>query len=98
MLYNFVLEGGGGAQLLVGGVPALTLGHGLSEPGAAHAFYGTAAAVKALAALPGWEAGRVRVVSVLRDGEGHACGFEAAAVCDGVAAADEAAPCTAVVA
>jgi hypothetical protein len=75
-LFNFVMEGGAaGAQLLVGGTPALTLGHGLREPGAAHAFYGGQAALRALQRLPGWREGRVRVARVARDAGGRACGF-----------------------
>jgi hypothetical protein len=79
-LINFVLDteragGGGYSAPLVGGVPALTLGHGLAAPGAAHAFYGTGRVVDALRALPGFERGAVEVRRCLRDEQGHAAGF-----------------------
>lgn len=75
VVHNFVLAAG--AALLVDGVPALTFAHGLSDPGAAHSFYGTARVAEALSVLPGWASGAVRVGRVLRDEDGHARAFEA---------------------
>ena len=50
----------------------MSLGHGLADNAAVrHAFLGTAAVVHALAALPGYEAGAVRVSRWVRDEATH---------------------------
>jgi hypothetical protein len=56
---TFVLEPGAGS-MLIDGVRACTLGHGLaSDDVIAHPFYGTQRVVDDLSAFPGWERGHV---------------------------------------
>ena len=76
VVYNLVLDRVHVA--MVDGWPCVTLGHGIMEPGAAHAFYGTQRCIDALRGLDGWQEGFVRLAETLRDADGHACGFTAA--------------------
>ena len=84
-LFSAFMQVSGGAPLLsrtgalsipCGRCAVLTLAHGLDEAGAAHAFYGTSKVAAALSRLRGFPEGRVRVRRVVRDAEGHVCGFE----------------------
>jgi len=63
-VYNLVLDREHVA--LIGGVPCVTLGHGIEGPVVGHAFYGTDEVLQELAARPGWEAGRVVLDGPLR--------------------------------
>lgn len=59
-VYSFVLAPGpGGAAMRVGGYEAVSLGHGLRDPIAAHPYLGAPAVLADLAAMEGWAAGRV---------------------------------------
>ena len=93
-VYNFVLDSAHVA--MVDGFACVTLGHGLADAGAAHAFYGTRRVVDALRALPGWADGAVAVASIVRDGAGAATGFVPAAAAAEPAAAAAATPAAAV--
>jgi Mg-chelatase subunit ChlD len=65
-VYSYVLDGG--AAVNVNGVDIVSLGHGLRDDIARHAFLGTDAVREALAKLPGYHtAGRVVVQSFVRD-------------------------------
>jgi len=63
-VYNLVLDREHVA--LIGGVPCVTLGHGIDAPVVGHAFYGTDAVLQVLAAQPGWAKGRVVLDGPLR--------------------------------
>jgi len=78
-VYNFVLDRPPHV-IMAGSWPCVTLGHGITEPGAAHAFYGTQRCVDALRALPGWASGLVDVAETLWDADGHATGYVSATV------------------
>lgn len=56
---TFVLEGGG--TVVVDGVVAVALGHGLTQPVAAHHYYGTDAVIRDLEVFPGWSEGVVTI-------------------------------------
>eukprot|EP00727_Mastigamoeba_balamuthi_P013616 m51a1_g8878 hypothetical protein (819) ;mRNA; r:629058-631912 len=58
-VYNVVLERGHVAR--VGGVQAVTLGHGFSGDVREHAYWGTAAVLGDLAAMQGWDEGCVEL-------------------------------------
>ena len=63
---SFVLEAGASC-VLIDGMAACTLGHGLDDDDVIkHAFYGTRRVLDDLAAFPGWEAGHV---TLTRDDE-----------------------------
>ena len=68
-VFSFVLDAG--CSMIVDGIECAVLGHGVKSEGPvlAHAFFGTAAVVDALANLPGWDAGHVslRPQSLIRD-------------------------------
>ena len=55
-VYNLVLDQGHIVDCE--GWPCITLGHGITEPVAAHAFFGTDAVIQDLMKLPGWSVGR----------------------------------------
>jgi Mg-chelatase subunit ChlD len=55
-VYNLVLDSG--HIVLADGWEALTLGHGFTEPVAAHDYFGTQRVVEDLMKQPGWEEGR----------------------------------------
>ena len=55
-VYNFVLETG--HIVNVEGFDCITLGHGFTEPVAAHEFFGTQRVIDDLKKLPGWVEGR----------------------------------------
>jgi hypothetical protein len=55
-VYNLVLDSG--HIVLADGWEALTLGHGFTEPVAAHPYFGTQRVVEDLKKQPGWEIGR----------------------------------------
>ena len=55
-VYNLVLDQGHVVDCE--GFLCITLGHGITEPVAAHAFFGTDAVIQDLMKLPGWSAGR----------------------------------------
>jgi len=56
-VYNLVLEHEHVA--MIGGVPCVTLGHGIDGPVVGHPFWGTPAVIAMLAAQPGWSRGQV---------------------------------------
>lgn len=56
-VYDLVLSEG--HTVTVGGVVAVTFGHGLQEDVAAHAYFGTGAVIRDLEAMDGYEAGYV---------------------------------------
>mmetsp|Transcript_50153 Transcript_50153/g.115753 ORF Transcript_50153/g.115753 Transcript_50153/m.115753 type:complete len:647 (-) Transcript_50153:773-2713(-) len=56
-VYNLFMEGG--KVLDVGGVPCVTLAHGLTAEVVAHPYWGTDAVLRDMQAAPGWEEGRV---------------------------------------
>lgn len=60
-VYNFVLARN--HILLVNGIFAVTLGHGLCAPVARHFFWGTGAVIEQLRARDGWKDGRVVITS-----------------------------------
>ena len=64
-VFNFVM--GGVHVLLVGGVPCVTLGHGLLAPVACHPFWGSDSVLERLRADEGWENGRVVLREPLRE-------------------------------
>ena len=68
-MVNIVLAPKSGAYepLLVDGIPCVTLGHGLTEHGAAHGFWGTRRVLDALSAHEGWRSGRIVLAAPLRD-------------------------------
>ena len=68
-VYNLVLDREHVA--LIGGVLCVTLGHGIEGPVVGHAFYGTDAVLKVLAAQPGWAEGRVVLGAPLRAPSKH---------------------------
>lgn len=70
-VFNFVLDRC--HVLVVNGMQCVTLGHGITEEGAAHRFYGTSAVIRDLMAMPGWQDGRVVVdmARATRDAAGH---------------------------
>lgn len=70
VVYNVVLEQGH-TSLFADGIEAVTLGHGLQDTVAAHAYFGTYAVVRDLRATEGWDEGRVvvRPSNVVRDAE-----------------------------
>jgi len=78
-VYNFVLDRC--HVLMVNGVECVTLGHGLTEPGVAHQYYGSLI-LGDLAKLPGWSAGLVNVEFCLRDIDGHCIGLTSVADSD----------------
>ncbi len=55
-VYNLVLDSG--HIVWADGFHALTLGHGFTEPVAAHDYFGTQRVVEDLMKQPGWEEGR----------------------------------------
>ena len=63
-VYNLVLNSE--HVVVVGGVPCVTLGHGLCGPVVGHAFWGTRAVIDVLADQPGWSEGRVTLSAPLR--------------------------------
>jgi hypothetical protein len=69
---NFVLDRC--HVLMVNGVECVTLGHGLTEPGVAHPYYG-GLILRDLAELPGWTNGFVEVEFCVRDSEDHCVGL-----------------------
>jgi len=77
-VYSFALRGA--PSLVVGGVRCVALGHGLREGAAEHAYFGSEAVLRDLAALPGYEQGLVELAPgcVVRDPEtGIVCGLRA---------------------
>ena len=82
VVYNFVLDAS--HVLLVDGYPCVTFGHGLSEEGVVHAFYGTGAVIDALRALPGWSEGYVGTLDTVRNADGHAVGFTLTSTSDAI--------------
>jgi hypothetical protein len=85
-VFNFLLDGKANT-VNIDGVECITLAHGVhDDPVASHPFWGTGAVVIALARLPGFRDGRVRLGpgSVVRDPvSGLACGL-ACGTCGGV--------------
>mmetsp|Transcript_2645 Transcript_2645/g.7915 ORF Transcript_2645/g.7915 Transcript_2645/m.7915 type:complete len:661 (+) Transcript_2645:149-2131(+) len=73
VVYNFVVSAN--HILLVNGVECITWGHGRSEDGVRHTFYGTRRVVDAVAALPGWTDGLVDIAGNVRDQDGHTVAF-----------------------
>jgi len=71
-VYNFVLDSC--HVLMVNGVECVSLGHGLTEPGVAHPYYGNLI-LRDLVELPGWSAGLVNVEFCIRDIDGHCVGL-----------------------
>ena len=57
---TFVLERGA-TSVLIEGVPAVTLGHGLDDAVVSHEYYGTERVLGDLSKFPGWEDGLVVV-------------------------------------
>jgi hypothetical protein len=57
-VYNLVLDSG--HIVLADGWQALTLGHGFTEPVAAHAYFGSQRVIEDLKKQPGWEEGMPR--------------------------------------
>jgi Mg-chelatase subunit ChlD len=74
IVYNFVLDRC--HVLMVNGVECVTLGHGLTEPGVAHPYYGNRI-LRDLTQLPGWSTGLVNVEFCVRDVNGHCIGLTA---------------------
>lgn len=68
-VYNFILLGA--PSLLVGGLPCISLGHGLEEGAAKHAYFGSDRVLKDIALLPGYQEGLVDLSPgcVVRDPE-----------------------------
>jgi len=58
-VYNLVLDGG--HVVMVNGIEAVTLGHGLQDEIARHPYFGSDAVVRDLEALPGWQCGWVNL-------------------------------------
>lgn len=77
-VYNLVLDSG--HVVVVDGVEAVTLGHGFQEDVLRHPFFGTAAVVQQLQALPGWQQGYVCLddADVQLGTDGQVCGYAAA--------------------
>jgi hypothetical protein len=73
-VYNLVLDRAPHV-VLADGWPCVTLGHGLTDPGAVHAFYGTQACIEALRPLPGFARGLVEVAGTVRGPDGRSIGF-----------------------
>eukprot|EP00961_Rhodomonas_salina_P033956 456822-Rhodomonas_salina.2 len=91
-VYSFVLDAG--HVLSIDGWECVGLGHGFDAPVAQHDYYGTARVIQVspdkalrrrrdLAALPGYEEGRVsfRAGPVLRGADGKVLGFDAQRLC-----------------
>ena len=74
-VYNFVLEAH--HIVHVEGMECITLGHGIQEPVAAHAFFGTERVIEDLMKLPGWAIGRPEFMNLttVRDADGMICGW-----------------------
>jgi len=75
-VYNVLLDGGDSIE--VGGVPCVTLGHGIQDDAVAHhEYYGSQRVVKDLEGMPGFEHGLLhfRPGSVARSADGCVRGF-----------------------
>lgn len=74
-VYNFVLEAH--HIVHVEGMECITLGHGIQEPVAAHAFFGTERVIEDLMKLPGWASGSptFQNLTTVRDADGMICGW-----------------------
>lgn len=73
-VYNLVLDSAPHV-IIADGWPCVTMGHGITDPGAVHAFYGTQRCVDALRPLPGFSDGLVEILGTVRDSEGRSTGF-----------------------
>jgi len=58
-VYNIILRGA--ASVVVGGVPCISLGHGIEEGAAKHPYFGHQQAIEDVAKLPGFETGLVQL-------------------------------------
>lgn len=58
-VYSFVLEPATAGAMVIGDYACVTLGHGLTEEGAAHPYLGTPLVLSDLAAMEGWADGKV---------------------------------------
>mmetsp|Transcript_79277 Transcript_79277/g.169881 ORF Transcript_79277/g.169881 Transcript_79277/m.169881 type:complete len:704 (-) Transcript_79277:28-2139(-) len=79
-VYTFVLHGDA-SSVVIGGVPCVSMGHGIQEGAARHPFFGSRQAVEDLSKLAGFEAGFVELSrsNVARDPEtGLVCAFQRA--------------------
>jgi hypothetical protein len=61
--FNLVLEGS--KVVVVNGVRAITLGHGMTEGVLAHPYFGTDAVVRALKQYRGYTSGKLRITNPL---------------------------------
>ena len=62
LVYNFVLDRY--HIVLVNGMECVTWGHGLTEAGVQHEYYGSQKIIKDLVSLPGWSSGSVSFTNV----------------------------------
>lgn len=67
-VYNFVLAGERHA-VVVNGTECITLGHGLEEPVAQHAYFGTQRVIEDLKMMKGWAVGMVELFPELCGGK-----------------------------
>jgi Mg-chelatase subunit ChlD len=73
VVYNFVLDCR--HEVTVAGRDLVTLGHGLTDPVAAHPYFGTREVIEDLEMANGWEQGLVRLIGTVRNAEGLVCGL-----------------------
>ena len=74
-VYTFVLSSDSDHVLLVNGTECITWGHGITDDGVAHAFFGAHDVIAALEALPNYKNGAVEVHGLARDAGGTVIGF-----------------------